>query len=594
MNKNLVLSAKNPNFKDKEGILLAGEWVLECEDNETELSQYEIFFSKGQYKPQRVINCVKSDEIYQSIIKDLSSELNLLHSTNLSIRSWKIILGYWLKRFIELCYQKNYLINEIFENHKINKIYGIKDKNYKTYSNDTKAIHPLSRDIIWNNNLFLKITNYFNLPVEKDFFEINQKENLSNEWYKKAWITHNSFKDFIMSSVNAFNFLKRKNDALITATGFSYIYEKFFELSLFQMPQFYKTPIINYNEYDKNLRSKIDLLQNKKEKNIENFIRSILSEFLPVCFVENFKNIFETCEKNLPEKPKFILTGINHDFDEAFKFYTAKKVSKGIPYYILQHGTTYFTEDFTYNRPEYETTDKFITFGYSKEEFCEVFGNVNTFGKSYGYNKQGKLNILPPPMLGLFFPYDRNQEFLKSFELIKNFEKKLPPDLKNEIVLRLHKNFTTGRGKWFREKYFKDFKENQIDYMKKHYKDFISESRVNIIFYDSSGILENLHHNIPTIVIYTDKEELLYNHIQDEFIEKYKLLKEAKILFSDPDEMVEHLKKYWNNIDEWWFSSKTQKNIKNFNKELNLKANIFSFIKLKNRLNQISKTKKQK
>ena len=107
MNKNLVLSAKNPNFKDKEGILLAGEWVLECEDNETELSQYEIFFSKGQYKPQRVINCVKSDEIYQSIIKDLSSELNLLHSTNLSIRSWKIILGYWLKRFIELCYQKN-------------------------------------------------------------------------------------------------------------------------------------------------------------------------------------------------------------------------------------------------------------------------------------------------------------------------------------------------------------------------------------------------------------------------------------------------------------------------------------------------------
>ena len=58
--------------------------------------------------------------------------------------------------------------------------------------------------------------------------------------------------------------------------------------------------------------------------------------------------------------------------------------------------------------------------------------------------------------------------------------------------------------------------------------------------------------------------------------------------------MVEHLKKYWNNIDEWWFSSKTQKNIKNFNKELNLKANIFSFIKLKNRLNQISKTKKQK
>ena len=133
MNKNLVFSAKNPNFKNENKILLAGEWVLECEENDSELSEYEIFFSKGQLKPQRAINCVKSNEIYQNIIKDLSIQLNLLHSVNLSLRSWRIILGYWLKRFIELCYQKNYLINEIFENH----------------------------EIIWNNNLFLKIINYF-------------------------------------------------------------------------------------------------------------------------------------------------------------------------------------------------------------------------------------------------------------------------------------------------------------------------------------------------------------------------------------------------------------------------------------------------
>lgn len=589
MTKSLVLSTNNPNFINDKDILLAGEWVLECAEKKFENLKFNIFYSSGPLKKQRIKNSVNSDKIYQSIIKDLSIQLNSLHSVNLNLRSWKILLGHWLKRFIDLCYQKDYLLSEILNTYEISKIYGIKNENYKAYSNDTFAIHPNSRDNLWNNNLFFKIINFYDYKVETNFTQNSNNENLVKEYEKSIKYKFHTIKKIIFSSLNLLSFLKNKNDSLIVGTGFPFIYEKLFELIFFQVPQFYKSKEINYEKYNQDLRSKINLLNNDKEKNIENFVRKNLPEFLPLCFVENFKNIFESCEKNLPSKPKFIITSVSHDFDEVFKCYTAKKVNEGTPYFTLQHGNTYFVEDFVLNRCEYETSDKFFTFGYSKENFCEVFGNIKTLGKSFNYKKNGTLNLLAPPMLGLFFPYDRNQEFLKSFELIYEFEKRISPDLKNKTLLRVHPNFSTNRGAWFRNKYFKNFRDNQIDYGVKNYKDFISNSRVNLLFYDGTGILENLHHNVPTMAIWSDKTELTYNHIRDEFIKRYDLLKEAKIIFDDMDEMIKHITKYWNNIDEWWLSEKTQNGIEEFNKNFNIKTNFFSLLKLKKTINKYSK-----
>ena len=48
-------------------------------------------------------------------------------------------------------------------------------------------------------------------------------------------------------------------------------------------------------------------------------------------------------------------------------------------------------------------------------------------------------------MLGLFFPYDRNQEFLRSFKLISEFKKKISNEINPFLKLRLHPNFSTSR-----------------------------------------------------------------------------------------------------------------------------------------------------
>ena len=81
-------------------------------------------------------------------------------------------------------------------------------------------------------------------------------------------------------------------------------------------------------------------------------------------------------------------------------------------------------------------------------------------------------------------------------------------------------------------------------------------------------MLENLSLNIPTVCFWHDT----YSHLDHQYIEKYKKLVEGKILFENFDDLIEHLNKYWDNIDDWWLSSKTQSSIKEFNKNLNINS----------------------
>ena len=161
-----------------------------------------------------------------------------------------------------------------------------------------------------------------------------------------------------------------------------------------------------------------------------------------------------------------------------------------------------------------------------------------------------------------------------------NLKKKLELNLKNKILLRLHECFKADeRGEWYYKKYFKNFKTENIDFWTNNYFTNLRNSRVNVFFYDSTGILENLIYNIPTLAIWPDQ----YNHINSEFIEKYKLLQDANILFENVDDLIAHLSKFWHNIDEWWMSNKTQELILKFNSQFNNKPSFKSLLNLKNK-----------
>ena len=105
MNKNLIFSFRNKKIKSKEKYLIAGEWVTEnIDENILKELDYEIFQTDSHLKKNRIINSFNSNIIYEKIIKDLSLNLNNIHSVKFSVKSWKIIFGNWLKRFVDICF----------------------------------------------------------------------------------------------------------------------------------------------------------------------------------------------------------------------------------------------------------------------------------------------------------------------------------------------------------------------------------------------------------------------------------------------------------------------------------------------------------
>ena len=140
------------------------------------------------------------------------------------------------------------------------------------------------------------------------------------------------------------------------------------------------------------------------------------------------------------------------------------------------------------------------------------------------------------------------------------------------IIKTKFKNLFILNGKKFKDK-------------RGHFRDLLKESRLTFFNYDSTGILENLALNIPTICFWDN----VFGHINPNAVDTYKLLIDAKILFKDPTELIKHVENNWLDINSWWMNKNTQDLIKEFNSKINIPAQKNSLENLKKILTQTTK-----
>ena len=162
-----------------------------------------------------------------------------------------------------------------------------------------------------------------------------------------------------------------------------------------QFPRSFEEIKIKFKKFDKKLRLKINLNSHNKSQNVENFIRHILPNSLPITVIESFKDINELSIKSgYPKTPKFIFTSAAFNDDEVFKFFVAKKVEDGVPYYVGQHGNNYFTSTHCNHLTELKTCDKFISWGAKYESNVIPTFNFKTLGRKKIFKKDGNLSII--------------------------------------------------------------------------------------------------------------------------------------------------------------------------------------------------------
>ncbi len=571
MNNDLIISKTKNIFKNEKDLnsILIGQWLIEDFSKEQiEKNNITINRPASYEKEARKKSYLICENIFNSIIDDFCKNLNNLHSINLSQRAWRIIAESWIKRFIYICYNRKETLDIAFEDHKIAKVHLTSNKNYNFFTKDTEGQYPASVDNFWNSNLYLRLLNYFDYNV--NIVAENKDENFINlnTYYERIKNSKKNFKFKFFS--NFFSLCKifvKKNDGLIFNSYLPFYSEKILEIYLKQIPQLWKEKEIVYSSFNKDLRNKIVFDSNKEEKNLENFIRKIIPNSLPICFVESFAKIFQNAgHHNFPKDPKFIFISTGFDHDELLKFYIAKNVEKGKKYYVGQHGATYFTEHDANLRAEVNTSDKFFSWGYRNNKIKNIVPlfNFKTYNKKILGNPKGNLLIIIRSLGYRATPWDRYQEGLLGIEKVSNLIKLMPSKINENTIIRLHKSFQLKRSKYFLDKYFGKY-YNNLEFGNIDYKKLLSQSRLTCFNYDSTGFLENLNYNIPSVAIW-DKT---FNHLNENFKKKYELLTEANILFSDENKLINHIENYWENIFAWWGSKKVQTNINEFKKDFN-------------------------
>ena len=493
------------------------------------------------------------DVLFDELIKEIAEALNLFHGVSYSNRYWNILLGHWLRQYLKVLIHRFRALDGAINNNKISGVSGYKSNPYSLVTKNRLQFVSAINNAKWNSILFSKILsqlNDINFPVK--ILALNEKVDLPPEKQNKT-IKRRLIK-FVSSQLNK---IYRDEDALILKTYLSPLNEVKLHLNLFQVPKLWQTPELDFGELNPESRENFKL-DFSKFTGFEMLVRKLIIELLPTCYLEGYNKICSATDAfSWPKNPKFIFTSNSFEHDEGFKFWTAKKTENGIPYFVGQHGSNYGTYKFSYNWTEITTCDKFLSWGwnnvYTNIDTISAFNFIASGKENKSYDKNGFLLLIERGPGELDGPYDRRfihkvyqQDMLSFFDGTSNH-------IKEKFIVRLHHGSSKHDGE-DEQLWSNHYKNITLNLGVDPIDDLIKKSRVLVITYDSTSILEYLNLNIPLICFWKEPmRELL-----EDAVPYYELLLGAGILHNDYESASNHINDHWDKIEDWWKSNKVQ------------------------------------
>lgn len=563
----LITTSDESTWKFDRPVLFLGEWCRKFDRKHIWQNMDGIVaeaYGLSQFKKDEDFSRIQ--KLDKKLFPKFCLILNQHHQTHYSERYWRIVLGHWFYRIINILSNRVNTLDQCLKKYKISGTCVYNNDNFDLATMDSFSTPYISNNCKWNNVINKHILNLLEIneikvDVIKDtghaIFNLDILSNNKNIFYSI----------FLWVGQRLFNFMKlfvRETDAFIIKSYLPRKTQIFLQLSLKQFPMFWQTLKFNFTKRpDRKLRRKLsNKFFLKAESKIENIILNLLFELIPVCYLEEFKNINLYVE-NLPwpKNPKFIFTSNSFDNDEVFKFWTANKVEKGIKYYVGQHGGEYGTlRNPLHPCVEENTADKFLTWGWKgnlpqhKPAFM-----LSAIANKLQYNKNGGLLLLEQSKTHRVTLWDETREFHNYFNDQKKFISNLNAIPKEKLTLRLHIDHLNQD--WSELARWYEFDQKlKIDDGTSNIRNLIAKSRLIVHSYDSTSLLETLSQNIPTIAFWQNG----LDHLTDEARSYYQILVDAGIIYFDSNAAAEKINNNWDNLTYWWEQDKIQKARKKF------------------------------
>ena len=576
MTNHLIVSSDIRSWKSDNKKIFLGKWCFKNHDKK--FYSYKENIVNSLFKDDREYIKYKDkiwnevDKYRDEIFNDLCTLLNNYHKTKYDERFYKILLGQWFDWCLQFIFERQALTKLVIKNCKVGSFTFIDSSNITLSSNNLLEFLFSNLDDYWNQKIFYKLlldTKNKNIKIKKiidnNILKIDYRSQYINTTKIKSSI--NYLKNLYMSFQR--NFLS-DNDAYITSTYLSKINEIKLNLAINKKPLFFIESFYTH-ETKENIKLRKNLYKKiSKSKPKLNIIKSLLIDLMPITYLEAFKDLIKYSNKlKFPRKPKFILTA-TQTYNESFALWVANQVFNGTPLFTIQHGGYYGWQKQKFLQMEEIFSDKFITWGWKKRKndvrgFNVRMPKKNILKRSvHGFF----LLMLPPSEVTTYrFFYSNRLWSFTNYDKYRNEIKKFVLNLDSKIVQN-----TLVRLYLFNElsscetpsdyDFWKGVNFVKIERGSTRIKKLINKSRLVIHTYISTGFLDTLNQNIPTIMIVTKMDlKSLDEKVKTKHFNK---LISNNIIFTNFNAASKFLNKIGDDIDQWWFEKKTQKAIKDF------------------------------
>lgn len=565
----LITSADENTWKYDRPVLFLGDWCRLFDRRHIWQNMNASLASPyGLSESQRAHDHQEARTLEEKLFPEFYTILNQYHTVNYDSRSWEILIRHWFRRTINVLLNRTRSLQLCLQNYSINSVTLYPEHTYPLSSPDSlSAIWSFSDDL-WNQELYGAIIRFIS-PANTRIETLSKISTASPLLISKTenHSSHGSLSQILRNRLlhrlsSASSKLGRDDDALIINSYLPRL--ELIKLHIFcrQWPQNRKTPSLSIaQQASVPLRRALsEKLKNKSrfDCGLESVARHLLFRLLPVCYLEGFSQLQKiVLELPWPTNPKFIFTSNSFDTDEIFKLWTVQKMSLGAKYFVGQHGNCYGTHRYMYPTIEECTADNFITWGWSESsanhKYLPAFILKKRSSSKQLYNPKGNLLLVQYPFSRRINTWDSDEEYLRYFQDQQKLVSSLTQEQRAQTIIRLHSTYSRS---YFNEKArWEEYDPTlQLDTSKKKIDKLIKTSRLVVHSYDSTGMLETLSANIPTLAFWQGNLQ----HLRATAVPLYQMLINVGIIHLSPESASEMINNIWSDVEAWWFKKSIQ------------------------------------
>ena len=359
------------------------------------------------------------------------------------------------------------------------------------------------------------------------------------------------------------------SEAFFLNTGLPRAFSARLQWKLGQIPKFWRSPPTPQVMPDMDLRRAFYAPDYEAVADpFQRFLAKMLSRQIPTVYLEGYPALLDVVSRQpWPKRPKVMFTSNSFQFDEVFQAWAAARAEEGVPLVIGQHGGFYGVGDVVAGEDhQVDVADRFLTWGWRDERpsIYPLFALTNLERKQGVSKQDGDLLLVTVPIRMMSFkcsswPVAANQSQAFLADQL-SFASALDTSVRDRLVLRIHQRTDEKLRGAFVPQWQAAFPNVEVDPSVSSIEHRLATSRLFVYTYNSTGFLETLGRNIPTVIFWNPDQWELRTEAHPQF----QALAEAGIFFDDSVAAARHVNAVWSDVAGWWLQPRVQNAVKTF------------------------------